>query len=304
MKNDLQLPIPRMLTLGESVANGYDLHGVAIGITRNTGALTRADVAAAELARDIYEVGAQAARDRNGELQVLSKEAYEYGLLSRDILKPILGKRYSAAWNQTGLVGSLKIPSNHEDLQGLMQSMRTFFTNNAAWEAATQNVTAARAEDLRSGLSSKRAEVQAAAGERKTLMNLRDQKVTALRDRLRLFILEAGEKIGPLDPRWVAFGLNMPGARATPDVPQNVRAILIGNNALSVKWDKAARAEYYRVWARVVGSQEELVIMGSPGDIDFTIEGLPSNATVEIAISAINNGGESARSTVLVVLTT
>ncbi len=293
-----------MLTLGETVANGYDLYGVAIGITRNTGPLIRVEVAAAELARDIYEAGAQAGRDRNGELQALSNEAYEYGLLARDVLKPTLGKRYSAAWNQAGLVGSLKIPTNHEDLQGLMQSMRTIFTNNAAWEAVTHNVTAARAEVLRAGISNKRTAVQSAEGTRKTLLALRDLKVAALRNRLRLFILELGEKIGPLDPQWVSFGLNMPGAKATPAIPQNVSAILIGNNAISVKWDKAARAEYYRVWARVVGSQTELTIMGSPGDRDFTLEGLPSNATVEIAISAINNGGESALSTLLVVLTT
>ncbi len=96
----------------------------------------------------------------------------------------------------------------------------------------------------------------------------------------------------------------MPGAKATPDKPLNVTAILIGNNGISVKWDDAPRADYYRVWARVVGAQDTLTVVGSPGDLDFTILGLPSNATVEIAVSAINSSGESVKSTVLVVMTT
>jgi hypothetical protein len=45
----------------------------------------------------------------------------------------------------------------------------------------------------------------------------------------------------------------------------------------------------------VVGVDEDFIVVGSITDLDFTLEGLPTGATVQIAVSASNNGGESAR---------
>lgn len=93
------------------------------------------------------------------------------------------------------------------------------------------------------------------------------------------------------------------GAKAIPAVPQNVIATLIGATSVSLKWDASARAAYYRVWKKVVGVDEEYLPVGSPGDRDFTLEGLPANAQVELLVSAVNNGGESQKSTLAVVQT-
>jgi hypothetical protein len=106
-----------------------------------------------------------------------------------------------------------------------------------------------------------------------------------------------------LDLRWLTFGLKMPGADSIPEVPANILAVLTGPTALSIKWDAAARADYYRVWKKVVGVDEELVPVASPADLDLTMEALPNNATIEIAVSALNNGGESLRSAVVTVQT-
>jgi fibronectin type 3 domain-containing protein len=86
-------------------------------------------------------------------------------------------------------------------------------------------------------------------------------------------------------------------------VPRNVVAVLVGPTAVSVKWDRAARAGHYRVWKRELGVDEQFVAVRSTGDRDITIEGLPHNATIEIAVSAVNNGGESARSAVVTLVT-
>ena len=112
---------------------------------------------------------------------------------------------------------------------------------------------------------------------------------------------ELAQVMPPTDNRWLAFGFNLPGAEATPDQPENVVVTLIGPNALSVKWKAAARAKYYRVWKKVIGVDTEYMQVGSPADLDFTIEGLPGNSQVEIVVSASNSGGESAFSTVVVV---
>jgi hypothetical protein len=53
----------------------------------------------------------------------------------------------------------------------------------------------------------------------------------------------------------------------------------------------------------VVGVDADFVNIGSPADLDFAIEGLPSNATVQIVVSAVNEGGESEKSAVVTIQT-
>ncbi|MDB6024436.1 MAG: hypothetical protein JWM68_659, partial [Verrucomicrobiales bacterium] len=45
------------------------------------------------------------------------------------------------------------------------------------------------------------------------------------------------------------------------------------------------------------------VAVGSPADLDFTLENLPAASTVEIYISAVNNGGESQLSEKVTIVT-
>jgi hypothetical protein len=144
-------------------------------------------------------------------------------------------------------------------------------------------------------------------------VNLQDSALGGLRDTreqamdtmysTRSFIGELSLKLGPLDPRWKAFGLNIPDAEETPEAPLHVKVTLIGPTAAAVKWDAAARAEYYRVWIKVHGSNGDYVAVGSPADLDFTIENLPAGSTIDIVVSAVNNGGESPVSEVITITT-
>ena len=54
---------------------------------------------------------------------------------------------------------------------------------------------------------------------------------------------------------------------------------------------------------KINGVDEEIQSVGSSVGVDFTIEGLPANSMIEIAVSAVNNGGESGKSTVVTVTT-
>ena len=110
-------------------------------------------------------------------------------------------------------------------------------------------------------------------------------------------------KISPMDPRWLAFGFNLPGAQETPDVPANISAVLVGPTAVAVKWEASARASYYRVWMKVHGTEGDYTAVGSPADLDFTIENLPANTALDIVVTAVNDGGESAVSEPVIVNT-
>ncbi|MBA4149954.1 MAG: hypothetical protein H0X66_17720 [Verrucomicrobia bacterium] len=53
----------------------------------------------------------------------------------------------------------------------------------------------------------------------------------------------------------------------------------------------------------MIGVDPEMVSVGTSTDLDFLIEQLPGNSQVEVALSAGNSGGESARSASVIVQT-
>ena len=51
------------------------------------------------------------------------------------------------------------------------------------------------------------------------------------------------------------------------------------------------------------GAATEYTLAGSPADLDFTIENLPTNAQIDIVVVAVNNGGVSAQSEPVTITT-
>jgi hypothetical protein len=181
--------------------------------------------------------------------------------------------------------------------------LAAYFTSHPEQEKEDLNVTAADYTLLSTDLAAAQAAFLAQKATLAAAIKSRDEKANEIRDILSALIKALGIPLDPMDDRYLAFGFNRPGQLSTPPMPLNVVATLVGQNAIAVKWAKTARAQYYRIWKKVVGVDEELIAVGTPGDLDFTIEGLPANKTVEIAVSAVNNGGESVKTEIISVLT-
>jgi hypothetical protein len=166
-----------------------------------------------------------------------------------------------------------------------------------------KNLTAARFDDAHEDLF----EAIGAVNQQKTvcrdLQTVRNDKAKALRKRLRGLIEELNQNLSPIDARWNAFGFNLPGVIETPEQPTGLMAALIGPGVVALKWNAAARAGYYHVYKKVVGVDAEYVLVGSPADIDFTLEGLPTGAQVEIVVAAINDAGDGPKSAKVTVTT-
>ncbi|MDB6026644.1 MAG: hypothetical protein JWM68_2867, partial [Verrucomicrobiales bacterium] len=128
------------------------------------------------------------------------------------------------------------------------------------------------------------------------LLRVRTENMKELRRYLRVVIDELHLVLPPMDPRWELFGLNRPGSKETPDVPEDVAVAVIDNKRGNVTWPRSARAEYYRVWLRIEGVDAEPRVIGSPSDLDFMLEELPATGEMDVFVSAINSGGESALS--------
>ena len=302
MKQEIPRSVTALLARGEEAIGGLDQFGAALNLSRVTKPIATAKVDALRVKRDAFNTGNVAVKASRSQLDLIVLSAVDYMQTSRDSLKRRLGKQHSAAWTPAGFPNGFKIGTNAADLQERVYSMSTFLAANPTFEVPDLDVTAARGETLFNDLKAARNSVNLKLTELGNLRAARDGASRELEVALRQLVSELSLAMSPVDARWTSFGLNKPGVLATPDVPENVIATLVGANA-TVKWDHAARAEHYRVWMKVNGVDQELVAVGSRSETDFTIEGLPANSTIQIAVSAVNNGGESVTSQVVTVVT-
>lgn len=250
-----------------------------------------------------YQNGRVLLGERRESVRTLARQGRELAMVTRDMLKPRFGSQYSSVWEILGFQGSLEAPSSPEDVKIVLQAMQAYFLANPTLEVPALGITAAL---IGTALTNLDAAMIAVNIQDSALGVLRDTRLAALdglEATIRAFIAELSLRIGPLDPRWKAFGLNVPGADETPDQVTGVTATLIGPTAVAVKWKLASRAEYYRVWFKVHGAPGDYAAAGSPADLDFTLENLPVNSTINIVLTAVNTGGESPVSDVITVTT-
>jgi len=273
-------------------------------LQRNTGTAIATDRASLVTAVSDHETGKSTLAQRRAVLHSVTLTVRGFVKTTRELLKPYLGDKPSTAWDIVGFKrGTLQIPVSAEPLLVILERMQAYLTANAETQNTELSITPERASGLVTSLRAAKSEFTAQRGTVKGLLQARNIAQTNLRKRMRGLIDELDQVLDPLDGRWLTFGLNMPGAKQIPTVPQNVSAVLIGETAASVKWEASARAEYYRVWKKVGEGDAEFVTVGNPADLDFTMEELPRNSTIEIAVSAVNNGGESSRSQSIQIVT-
>jgi hypothetical protein len=299
MRNPIDKTISGVLAQAVSVQRGADSHGESLGLKHMTSGVLLALYKSAQRALEVYEAGRKTLWERRRVVEARTKEGRAFMTLSRDLQKPLFGNTFNPKWGETGLKGSLEVPYQPGELGVSLALWALFLKNHPELELAERNITADRAEELSEALVNAMGDVDAQKAVVMQLLRDKDAKFAALRKGLRDLINELKTLLSPTDPTWKAFGLNPPGAVQAPEVPENVIVDIMNHEGAVVRWDPAPRAEYYRSFARVEGVDTEFQSVGNSSDPHFILQPLPANAIVELAISAVNAGGESARSGVL-----
>lgn len=295
--NEIPVAQDQLFTLAEDMADGLNNHESTVGIQQNTQAALRADLAAARLAQQEYDVSRSAKATLSTAAIVADSNGKAYLAAARKILALRHGDGWSDAWLPTGFPNnSTAVPDLAAERQALLFALADYFTANPTHENAPLNVTAARATTLANALSAARSSVNDAVTDCGLTKAERDRKNTALRKRMRGLVNELAQLLEDDDPLWNAFGLNMPGAPNTPDVPDAPTLSAGAGGSVLADWPDARRADYYRVFQQVVGVDADFVFVDNPADSDLTLTGLPHGATVKICVSAVNAAGESQRS--------
>ncbi len=302
MKQKALRTVAALISGAAKIRAGAAVHGESLGLVVGSKALMDADLEPLKLAVNAHLSAVIELRKRRTGMRnkVEAMDALLYAI--RDSLKRSLGRQYSSEWAGTGFERSLQIPRSVADLLMLALHLKNFLTKHP--EKGIEDVaTAALAGVAHAELLAAHGAVTVQIGEVGTLLTARKRREKTLRLRMRGVAEELNRVIGPLDGRWESFGLNQPGIKQAPEAPKGVTVEPFNEVESQVNWERSPRAEYYRVWLKVRGVDLEPVAVGTPGDLDFMLEQLPPDSEGEVSVSAVNSGGESARSEVVVVKT-
>ncbi|MDB6027105.1 MAG: hypothetical protein JWM68_3328 [Verrucomicrobiales bacterium] len=303
MKQKQIFTINGALNAGKLIVAGIAEVGAGVMLPFNPAADINTDLVNQIMACGNHEQAKQIKVARRKTLVLQIDECTTFIRATRDMFKIIWGTEFSELFTALGFKnGSIAMPDSLEDLIGMLQAIKTHLTTNPTQEVGTV-ITAARAQALLDSLFAAQQAVVSQEAEIESTITIRDEKFEALKKRISNVYQELRMQLAPLDPRWMKFGMNMPGADETPDQVTGLKVTLIGPTAAATKWEASVRAAYYRVYIRVIGVDADYRAIGSPADLDFTIENLPAGATIDVVVTAVNNGGEGARSEVVRIVT-
>ena len=292
-RNTLPDSYSGLLLFSQRCLNGATTHGAGIPLVLNTAARITTDRTATLAAQAEFQAGCGDNPAVGGALKSARAAATSFCRTARHVLEHYLGERHGDAWRPTGFILNLTIPQKEGGLVTLLGDLQTYFTANPSRENASLNVTALQAGTLLQALTTARMNFDAMRGGCRTSRVARDARVVAMRRRISGLIHELKQAMGPLDPRWLDFGLNMPGAASVPAAPENVVALPSLTGQLQVSCDAAVNATGYRFYYQRPVLDLEPVQAGSATDPLFIITGLTPGQSYLIYASATNAGGES-----------
>jgi len=223
----------------------------------------------------------------------------------RSVLTNSFGNRWTQ-WAQAGYVNlSTGLPGTITGRLALSQRLIAFFTANPGYEVAALQVTAAEGTTRRAATVAAQQVVADAMTVQKQKFAERATALEALRVQMRLLVKVLDAVLSPDDPRWKAFGLNIPSIGSTPAQPQNVnvapadQALMTGallskarltaatGVAVLATCDAVPLATRYRWRMRIVGLQSDYTLAASTTE-PMAIIATPIGVEMEIIVQAVN----------------
>jgi hypothetical protein len=261
-KHTMQLPDDADIkeTLGFNAADGTQQYQDTLPLKANRYDDVEPDAAAFASGRVKYDKADKKLRAAYRNLRIQRDNAKAWLGIARDLLTPTLGKKPSSAWKEAGWSDeSLAIPNGEDKLMPMLRKQQQYLTDNPTLAVTDPryNYTAARAGELLAALDAavnnpdetggKILGIEPATVALTTAKNERDLCEAALDRRLHGLYAELEQKLGPLDPRWTAFGFDAPGAIKRPDAVAAATFESLGAGKGKLSWTGAARAIRYQV---------------------------------------------------------
>ena len=303
MNNIISKTVTGLIFQAERALPGVQANLIPLGYSAAQLALFSNRIADLTAARDAHGAAKATLSANRDAHAALVKTVRSSMMISRDVLKPFLGRDHSVAWIEAGFVDNLQVGRTGESLLRNVQGINAYLTAHPEHQNAALNITAERFANLATQLMTGIAAVDTSNATVITLAKDRDAKAKLVRQELSLLLAKLRVSFDPFHAMWETVGFNRPGFKSVPEAPANVTAVLVSPTSVKVQCDAAPRAERYRIWKKVVGVDADFVLVETRSESDFVVEDLPPNAAVELAMSAVNSGGESGKSDSVIVVT-
>lgn len=292
-----------LISLATDAEDGATAEGAGIGLVHNTAALIHQDLVA--LAGDPAAVppvvGARNAHHAAKSAKTAATAAQRseesncraFCASAVGVLKNYLGNQWNSQWQAAGFTsGSLAMP---DDPLPMLGELAAYFTAHPTHENAPLGITAAICTVRKNSLSAARSAANAKVQALGAAKAASDVAVKTLYKRMTGLRAELDQLLTDDDPRWYAFGFDRPSDGWGPGPVEHLVLTPGGTGMVFADWDDARRAERYRVFKQVVGTDAQPVEVTSTAvDSQHNLTGLPSGATVLIKVVAVNSAGDGA----------
>ena len=287
--NKLPTNAGQLIGLGSKMVMGLGKVGPGVPVTMITQAEMQTNLDAFVTAEDGFNAARSATQGASDVYQTALEAVYVWLLAARSVLVPKLGQRWSTAWAQAGFINhSTAVPARVEDRLSLVLALFAFFRTNPSYEVPSLNVTSAEATKKRDAALAAQSLLADQEVLLKTAGDTRAIAYEALVAGMRALISNLDRKLGPDDPRWLAFGLNQPGTNQTPGKPVNLAAHTDGSGVIIVTCDAVPLAMRYRWRMLLVGVQTEYVLAARSVDPMGMISDVMPGQRVRLIVQAVN----------------
>lgn len=219
----------------------------------------------------------------------------------RAVLGRQLGERWSTAWAAAGFPGpTTEVPTTGAEKISLGVSLKKYYTSHPGDEVPTLDVTADKANELTAAALAAQEGVATAEQTLKNAGTARELARTSVLGAMSNLLANLNRKLPRNDPRWLAFGLQMPSLRTTPFAPLGLRATIMGSDIL-LECDPTEYAKRYRFRTRIVGVDTKFKLAASKIEPMALLEGVAAGITLEVIAQAVNGGAQSVASEPILV---
>jgi hypothetical protein len=292
-KENIPKALGTMLSRGQTGADGAHKYGATLVLVHNGEIAIQGDTDAAIKANDEYQSAVAASPLAAAAFKAADIKATTLITVSRDLLKPVLGVRYSKAWNAVGYFNpSLRVPRTSDQRRTLVNSLRAYLEANPDKEVVGV-MTAAIASTVFTELSDAMSAWSDAQVTQRQKRVARDAAMKVLRTRLQNLFHELKQLMSDNDPRWIDFGFNVPSDLSIPEAPEGFAVMPGIAGHVMMSWQRPVGATRFRIFGEVVGVNTKPVAMGKTGELSMDLGSLASGAHVRLYVVAGNAAGES-----------
>ena len=278
-----------LIQLGKEALAGLTSLGAALKITILTPAQLQADLHAFTSADNAYNEGRSTQQTASDAFHAADEAIVSWLGDVRKVLAAHFGNHWNTQWAQAGYVNrTTAAPRKIDDRLALCARVAAFFTAHSTYEVDSLEVTAAHANALETEAQTTRQAWTNATQALTTIGDTWDAAFTKLTDDLWSLIKVLQATLDGNDPRWLAFGLQMPDTITTPGQPVQVTAHTDETGTIIVQCEEVARATRYRWRTLLVGLQTNYVLAASGKEPLAALTGFAPGQTVEIVAQAVN----------------